>query len=76
MRGKEIFQLKGNSISRGLIPLEKLFNLDDVERETHLVPNCKDIEEVNIRTKEQPNIIEIARTLSHEAKQRYISLMK
>ena len=47
---KEILQLKGNSISRGLIPLEKLFNLDDVAREPQLVPNYEDIEEVNIGT--------------------------
>ena len=40
------------------------------------VPNCEDVEEVNIGTEEQTKITKIARTLSPEAKQRYISLMK
>ena len=41
-----------------------------------MVPNCEVVEEVIIGTKEQPKIIKIARTLSPEAKQRYILLMK
>ena len=71
--GKEILQLRGNSIPRGLVPLEKLFDPNDVAREPQLVP-C--YEDVNIGTEEQPKIIKIARTLSPKAKRRYISLMK
>ena len=74
--GKEILQLKGNSIPRGLVPLDKIFNLNDLAREPKLVPNFEDVEEVNIETEENPRIIKIARTLSPESKQRYISLMK
>ena len=74
--GKEILQLKGNSIPRGLVPLEKFFDPNSVAREPQLVPSCKDVEDVNIGTEEQPKIIKIARTLSPESKQNYISLMK
>ena len=59
-----------------MIPLEKLFNLDDVVREPQFVPNFEYIEELNIGTKEQPKNIKIASTLKFESKQRYISLMK
>ena len=76
MCDKEIVQLKGYSIPRGMVSLEKIFNPDDVVREFQLVPNCEYMEEVNIGTEEQPKIIKIARTLSPESKHRYISLMK
>ena len=59
-----------------MVSLEKLFDPHDVAREPQLVPNCEDVEEVNIGTKEQPKIIKIARTLSPQEKQRYISLRK
>ena len=48
--GKEILQLKGNSIPKGLVPLEKLFYPNDVDREPQLVPSCEDVEKVNIGT--------------------------
>ena len=74
--GKEILQLKGNSITRGLVPLENLFYPNDVAKETQLVPSCEYVEDVNIRTEEDPDVIKISRTLSLEAKKNYISLMK
>ena len=74
--GKERLQLKGNSIPRGLVPLEKLFDPNDVAKEPQLVPSCEDVEDVNIGTNEQPRIIKITRTLSPKSKQKYISLMK
>lgn len=74
--GKKILQLKGNSIPRGLVPLEKLFDPNDVAKDPQLVPNCEDVEEVSIGTEAQPMIIKLSRTLSLEAKQKYIALMK
>jgi len=68
--------LKGNLIPRGLVPLEKLFDLDDVAKDPQLFPSYEDVEEVNIGTKTHPKIIKFSRTLSPEASQRYISLMK
>ena len=74
--GKEILQLKGNSIPRGLVPLEKLFDPNDVAKEPHLVPSCADVGDVNIGTKDHPKVIKIARSLSPGAKLKYISLMR
>ena len=75
LSGKEILQLKGNSIPRGLVPLKKLFDPNDVAKEPQLVPICEDVEDVNIGTEDQPKAIKISRTLSSEAKKKYISLM-
>ena len=74
--GKEILQLKGNSIHRVLVPLEKLFDPNDVAKEPQLVLSCEDVEDVNIGIEHQPNIIKIARTLSPESKQKCISSIK
>ena len=61
--GKEILQLKSNAIPRGLVPLEKLFDHNDVAKDPKLVPNCDDVEEVNIGTATQPKIIKLSRAL-------------
>ena len=74
--GKEILELKADSIPRGLVPLEKLFDPNDVAKEPQLVPSYEDVEDVNIGTEEQPKIIKIARTLSPKSKKKYISMMK
>ena len=68
MCDKQIVHLKGYSIPRGMVSLEKIFDLDDVVREPQLVPNCEDVEEVNIGIEEQPKIIKIARILSPQSK--------
>ena len=62
--GKEILQLKGHSIPRGLVPLETIFDPNDVPKEPQLVPNCEDVEDANIGTEDHPNIIKNSRTHS------------
>ena len=74
--GKEIMHLKGNTIPRCLVPLDKLFDPNDVAKEPQLVQGCEDVKDVNIGTKYQPKVIKIPRTLSLVAKKKYISLMK
>ena len=66
--GKEILHLKGNSIPRGLVPLENSLDSNDVAKEPKLVPSCEDMEDVNIGTEDHPKVIKISRTLSPEAK--------
>jgi hypothetical protein len=74
--GKDIMQLKNNIIPKVLVPLEKLFDNNDVARSPKITANDRDVEDCNIETQEDPNIIKISKTLSSEVKQRYISLMK
>ena len=73
---KEILQLKCNSIPRVRVPLEKLFDPNDVAKEPQLVPSYENVEDANIGTKEHPKVIKISRTLSLEANKNYIFLMK
>ena len=75
LSGKEILQLKGNSIPMGLVPLENIFDPNDVAKEPQLVPICEGIEDVNFGTKDHSKIIKISRTLSSKAMHKYISLM-
>jgi hypothetical protein len=74
--GKDIMQLKNNTIPKGLVPLEQLFDNNDVARSPKITANDGDVEDCNIGTQEDPKIIKLSKTLSPEVKQRYISLMK
>jgi hypothetical protein len=74
--GKDIMQLKNNTIPKGLVPLEKLFDNNDVAKSPKITANDGDVEDCNIGTQEDPNIIKLSKTLSLEVKKRYISLMK
>jgi hypothetical protein len=74
--GKDIMQLKNNIIPKGLVPLEEIFENDDVARSPKITANDEDIEDCNIGTQEGPKIIKLSKTLSPEVQQRYISLMK
>ena len=49
--GKDIIQLKNNFIPRGLIPLEKLFDQNDVAKNPKVKPVDDAIEDKNIGTK-------------------------
>ena len=46
--GKDIIQLKSNFIPRGLIPLEKLFDQNDVAKDLKVKPTDNAIEDRNI----------------------------
>ena len=48
---KEIIQLKTNSIPKGLVPLEELFDNNFVAKSLGVKPNNEDVEDVNIGTK-------------------------
>jgi hypothetical protein len=74
--GKYIMQLKNNIIPKGLVPLEKLFDNNDVSRSPKITVNDGDVEYCNIGTQEDPKIIKLSKTLSPEVKQRYVNLMK
>lgn len=60
----EILQLKENVIPKGLIPLEELFNQDDIARNPSLVPTDKGVEDVNLGTANKPMFVKLSKTLS------------
>lgn len=52
MADKEIIQLKINCIPKGLVPLEKLSDCNDVAKNPKVIPSDTEVEDFNIGTKE------------------------
>ena len=73
---KDIIQLKSNFIPRGLIPLEKHFDQNDVTEDPKVKPTDNAIEDRNIGTKENPNIVKLSKNLPAKEKEEYMNLMK
>lgn len=71
----EVLQLKDNVIPRGLIPLEELFDQDDVVRKPTLVPTNKGVEDVNIGTTDKPKLFKLSKTLYPKSKAKYVELL-
>lgn len=67
--------MKDTNILKGLVPLEDLFDQDDVARKPTLVPTEKDVEDVNIGTTSKPKMIKLSKTLSPKVKEKYIHLL-
>ena len=76
LAGKDIIQLKSNTIPRGLVPLEELFDNNDVAKSPKVAPVDVEVEECNIGTEQEPKIINIFKNLTIEIKEKYIKLMK
>jgi len=71
----EVFQLKDNVIPKGLIPLEELFDQDDVAHKPTLQPIEKGVEDVNIGTTEHAKMVKMSKALPPKVKAKYISLL-
>ena len=61
--GRDIIQLKINYIPKVLIPLEKLFDQNDVSKDPKVQPVENDIEYQNIGTKYVPRIVKLSKNL-------------
>ena len=57
---KEIIQVKNNSFPKGLVPLEELFDHNDVAKCPRMVPNGTKVEDSNKGTYEDQKIIKIS----------------
>jgi len=69
----EVSELKDNIIPKGLIPLEELFNQDDVAKKPTLLPNEKGVEDANIGSAENPKMVKLSKALPPQVKAKYIS---
>ena len=76
LAGKDIIQLKSNSFPRGLVPLEEIFDSNDVEKSPKVAPRDDEVEECNIGTEKDPRVIKLSKNLTKESKEKYIKLMK
>lgn len=72
----DIIQLFNNFIPKRLIPLEKLFDQNDVLRNPHSISLEDDIEEINIGTDEDIKNIKICASLDPEIKAQYLKLLQ
>ena len=53
--------LKNNQIPRVLVPLERLFDQDDIPLKSTLRPQPEEVEDYNIGTKEDPKLVNISK---------------
>ena len=61
--GKDIIHLKSNFIPRGMIPLENLFDQNDVAKDPKVKPTNNVVEDKNIGTEETPRVIKLSNNL-------------
>jgi len=59
----QIIILKNNQMPRGLIPLEILFDQDDIPLKYTLRPQPEEVEDCDIETKEDRNIVKLSKCL-------------
>lgn len=72
----EVLQLKNNSIPKGLIPLEKLFDQNDMFKSSKIQANEEEVESCNLGTSSLPKMIKSSKFLSVDMKFKYIEMMK
>ena len=58
------------------MPLEKLFDNNDVSKNPKVTPNESEVEDCNIGTEENPKVIKLSKYLSPNSRGKHISLMK
>jgi hypothetical protein len=72
----DIFHLKSNVLPRGLVPLEDLFDFNDVAKNQKIEASGQEVEDCNIGTEEKPRMVKLSKSLPPEKKNKYIDLFK
>jgi ribonuclease HI len=72
----DIIQLPSNHIPRGLVPLERLFDGNDVEVKGRVSDKDADTAECNIGTPEEPKFVKLSRGLTREQRAEYTKLLR
>jgi hypothetical protein len=68
--------LKNNQIPKGLIPLERLFDQNNVPAKSTLQPQPKEVEDCDIGTEAESRIVKISKFLPPEIKSKYKDLLR
>jgi hypothetical protein len=71
-----IVELKTNRIPRGLVPMERLFDSNDVYKGDSMKNQEEEITNFNIGTTENPKIIKLSKAIATEQEGRYANLFK
>ena len=72
----QIVQLPSNHILRGLVPLERLFDKNDVAIKGGVSSEDADIVECNIGMQDEPRFIKLSSSLTNEKREEYARLLK
>jgi hypothetical protein len=72
----KIVQFPNNHIPRGLVPLERLFDRNDVVVKVQGSNENVDVTECNLGTKEDPKYVKLSSSLSKEQRVEYVKLLK
>jgi hypothetical protein len=68
--------LKNNQIPKGLIPLERLFDQNDVPVKSTLQPQPEEVEDCDIGTEKESKIVKISKFLPPKVKFQYRDLLR
>jgi hypothetical protein len=71
-----IVQLPNNHISKGLVPLERLFDKNNVAAKGKTSNDDVDVAECNIGTERDPKLVKLSSSLSKEQRAEYTGLLK
>ena len=72
----QVLQPHTNKFPKGLVPLEELFDFNDVSKKPKLEPTETKIEECNIGNKEKPKMIKLSKTLPTHVNLKYLELFR
>jgi hypothetical protein len=73
---RDTVQLLINHIPRGLIPLERLFDRNDVSLKGEVSEEDADTIQCNIGTGSEPKYVNLSRSLTNEQRSKYIGLLR
>ena len=76
MAGHKVLQLKGNVIPRGLVPLETLFDKNDVPLQPRKVVEENQVGDLNLGTDANPKILKLSKKVPEEYKNLYQKLFQ
>jgi hypothetical protein len=71
-----IVQLPSNHIPKGLVPLERIFDNNDVAVKAKRPIDDAEISECNIGTEKDPKFVKLSSNLSREKRAEYVELLK
>ena len=74
--GHKVLQLKSNFIPKGLIPLEQIFDKNDVPARPTVKPEPSNTRQYNLGTEENPQYINLSSLLPKEIIQKYLNLFQ
>jgi ribonuclease HI len=73
---RNIVQLPNNHIPRGLVPLERLFDRNDVALKGEISEDDADTTQCNIGTENEPKFVKLSRSLTKEQRAEYAELLR